>query len=94
VDDAFREEQARLLSLSEHRFDTDLIVTARSLKTIYVRFDLNDYSIPPSAIGRALSLQVSPTTVRVLEAVASSPNTGDRLIGTRSSKIPRIGRLY
>ena len=66
VGDVFREEQTRLLPLPAHRFDADLVVTASSGKTIYVRFDLNDYSIPPSAIGRELTLQISPTSVRIL----------------------------
>ncbi len=66
VEDVFREEQARLLPLPAHRFDADLVVTASSGKTIYVRFDLNDYSIPPNAIGRELTLQISPTSIRIL----------------------------
>ena len=39
----------------------------RSGKTIYVRFDLNDYSIPPTAVGRQLTLVASPTQVRILD---------------------------
>lgn len=66
VDDVFREEQARLLPLPAHRFDSDLILTVHSRKTIYIRFDLNDYSIPPNAIGRELTLQISPISVRIL----------------------------
>src|SRR5436190_2498206 len=66
VENVFLEEQARLLPLPAHRFDADLVVTASSGKTIYVRFDLNDYSIPPNAIGRELTLQISPTSVRIL----------------------------
>jgi len=66
VESVFLEEQARLLPLPAHRFDADLVVTASSGKTIYVRFDLNDYSIPPNAIGRELTLQISPTSVRIL----------------------------
>ena len=66
VEDVFREEQARLLPPPAHRFDADLVVTASSGKTIYLRFDLNDYSIPPNAIGRELTLQISPTSVRIL----------------------------
>lgn len=66
VEDAFREEQARLLPLPAHAFDVDMIMTVHSGKTIYIRFDLNDYSIPPKAVGRELTLQVSPTTVRIL----------------------------
>lgn len=66
VEDVFREEQARLLPLPAHRFDADLVRTVSSGKTIYVRFDLNDYSIPPNAIGRELTLQISPASVRIL----------------------------
>jgi hypothetical protein len=42
----------------------------RSAKTIYVRFDLNDYSIPPEAVGRQLLLVASDTMVRILEGTA------------------------
>ncbi len=70
VQDVFVEEQARLLPLPAHPFDADLIVSAGSGKTIYVRFDLNDYSIPPDAVGRELTLAVSATTVRILHGVA------------------------
>ena len=38
-----------------------------SRKTIYVRFDLNDYSIPPEAVGRPLTLIASDSTVRILD---------------------------
>jgi hypothetical protein len=54
------------LPLPAHPFDTDLLVPARSRKTIYVRFDLNDYSIAPDAVGHELTLQVSPTSIRIL----------------------------
>jgi hypothetical protein len=66
----FGEEQPRLLPLPAHPLDTDLVVPARSGKTIYVRFDLNDYSIPPGAVGRELTLAVSPATVRILNGTA------------------------
>lgn len=66
VQDVFGEEQPRLLPLPAHAFDADLVVRAHSGKTIYVRFDLNDYSIPPDAVGRELTLAVSPATVRIL----------------------------
>jgi len=65
--EAFEEEKSRLLPLPVHAFDTDLLVPVRSGKTIYVRFDLNDYSIPPDAVGRPLTLAVSKSTVRILD---------------------------
>ena len=48
VGEVFAEERPRLLPLPAHPFETDLVQPIRSGKTIYVRFDLNDYSIPPT----------------------------------------------
>jgi transposase len=70
VGQVFAEEQSRLMPLPLHPFSTDLIVPVRSLKTIYVRFDLNDYSIPPEAVGRPLTLVASDTLVRILDGSA------------------------
>lgn len=69
VADAFAEEQQRLLPLAVHPFPTERIETVRSAKTIYVRFDLNQYSIPPDAIGKPLTLAASDTHVRILDGV-------------------------
>jgi transposase len=70
VESAFAEEQPRLVPHPIHPFGTDLIVAVRSSKTIYVRFDLNDYSIPPEAVGRQLTLVASDTQVRILDGIA------------------------
>jgi transposase len=81
VADAFAEEQSRLLPLPQHPFPTDRIVAAQSPKTIYVRFDLNDYSIPPEAVGQPLTLVASDTRVRILDGpaeIASHPRSSDR----------------
>jgi hypothetical protein len=67
VRQVFEEEQLRLLPPPLHPFSTDRIETVCSRKTIYVRFDLNDYSIPPEAVGRLLTLVASGTTVRILD---------------------------
>jgi hypothetical protein len=67
VAEVFAEEQPRLLPLPLHRFDSEWLVPVRSGKTIYVRFDLNDYSIPPSAVGRQLTLAASESTIRILD---------------------------
>ena len=67
VEQAFAEEQPRLLPPPMHSFSTDRIVAVRSAKTIYVRFDLNDYSIPPEAVGRPLTLVASDTQIRILD---------------------------
>jgi len=81
VAEVFAEEQARLLGPPAHPFPTDLILPVRSAKTIYVRFDLNDYSIPPEAVGRQLTLAASDTEVRILDGtveVAHHRRTYDR----------------
>ena len=67
VMEAYEEEKTRLLPLPVHAFDTDMLVPVRSGKTIYVRFDKNDYSIPPEAVGRQLTLAASNSTVRILD---------------------------
>jgi transposase len=67
VAQVFVEEQPRLLPPPLHSFNTDLILPIRSAKTIYVRFDLNDYSIPPQAVRRPLTLVASDTRVRILD---------------------------
>jgi len=56
-----------LLAPPLHPSNTDRIEAVCSRKTIYVRFDLNDYSIPPEAVGRALTLAASDTIVRILD---------------------------
>lgn len=67
VTDAFAQEQTRLLALPVHAFSTDLVRPIRSDKTIYVRFDLNDYSIPPAFVRKQLTLAANPQWVRLLD---------------------------
>lgn len=68
VREAWAQEQPRLLALPVHPFETDLVKPVRSDKTIYVRFDQNDYSIPPSAVGKQLTLVANPSVVRLLDS--------------------------
>lgn len=81
VAEIFQLEKPRLLALPAHPFGADLVRTVRSGKTLYVRFDLNDYSIPPAAVGRTLTLVASPSTVRLLDGsaeIASHRRSYDR----------------
>lgn len=68
--EVFGDEQPRLLPLPQHPFETDLIQPVHSRKTIYIRFDKNDYSIPPEAVGRQLTLVAGPLLVRILDGSA------------------------
>ena len=77
----FAEEQPHLLPLPAHPFSSDLTRTVYADKTLCVRFDLNDYSVPPRALGRALTLVASPARVRLLDGsteIASHPRSYDR----------------
>ena len=81
VAQAFAEEKPRLLPLPAHPFSCDTTRTVYADKTLCVRFDLNDYSVPPPALGRALTLVASPTTVRLLDGateIASHRRSYDR----------------
>jgi len=81
VEEVFGDEQPRLLAPPRHPFNTDRIEAVCSRKAIYVRFDLNDYSIPPEAVGRPLTLVASDTSVRILDGMvelARHPRSYDR----------------
>jgi transposase len=68
VGDAFVEEQPRLLALPEQPFVTDERVEVHVGKTPYVRFDLNDYSVPHDHVRRTLVVVASLQSVRVVDA--------------------------
>ena len=67
VETAFADEVLRLMELPVHPFDADFMGAVSSAKTIYVRFDKNDYSIPHPCVGRPLTLLASDTEVRILD---------------------------
>jgi hypothetical protein len=67
VREAFTQEQPKLLALPENPFPTDEREVVSAGKTPYVRFDGNDYSIPPTHVQRTLTVVASPTAVRVLD---------------------------
>ena len=67
VREALAEEQPRLLPLPEHPFACNLVRSAVSGKTPYIRFDGNDYSIPHTLVRRPLTLIASETVVRLLD---------------------------
>ena len=71
VRDAFAEEQPKLLALPDNPFPTDERVEVSAGKTPYVRYDLNDYSIPHPHVRKILTVAASLTRVRVLDGVDS-----------------------
>jgi transposase len=67
VRDALAEERERLLPMPEHPFCCDLVRPVASGKTPYVRFDLNDYSIPHTLVRKPLTLVASETSILLLD---------------------------
>ena len=70
VREVFAEERARLLALPDNPFPTEERVEVEVGKTPYVRFDLNDYSVPHTHVQRLLTVVASPQEVRVLDGAA------------------------
>jgi len=77
----FAEEHVHLIALAENPFPVDeqLLVSVR--KQPYVRFDLNDYSVPHAHVGKTLSVVASLKRVRILDGlnlIAAHPRSFDR----------------
>jgi transposase len=66
VKEAFEREHPQLLALPDNPFATDERVEVRVGKTPYVRFDLNDYSVPHTHVRQSLTVVATLTRVRVL----------------------------
>ena len=67
VRQAFDVERARLLGLPDADYPVHERVQVQVGKTPYVRFDLNDYSVPHKYVRRTLSVVATPDRVRVLD---------------------------
>ncbi|HUL64618.1 MAG TPA: IS21 family transposase [Burkholderiaceae bacterium] len=81
VHEVFAEEKPHLLALPAAPFPCEERLTVSAHKTPYVRFDLNDYSIPHTHVNRTLSVLASLETVRVVDGqdvLASHPRSFDR----------------
>lgn len=81
VSEAFLQEQERLLALPGDAFPTEEIKAVSAGKTPYVRFDLNDYSIPHTCVARSLTVAATLQQVRILDGqtlIATHPRSYDR----------------
>lgn len=67
VREAFLLEQPKLLSLPSHPYHVDEREEVNVGKTPYVRFDLNDYSVPHQYVRRILTVHATLSTVSILE---------------------------
>jgi transposase len=81
VQQAFEQEKPYLLPLPQNPHPTDESVEVRVGKTPYVRFDLNDYSIPHNLTRRTLLVLANEKTVRIL--------SGSRVVATHERSYDR-----
>lgn len=78
VREALLQEQPQLLALPDNPFDSRERVEVRARKTPYIRFDLNDYSIPHQQVQKTLSVNADLNSVRILdgdELIAEHPRS-------------------
>ena len=81
VAQALEQERKVLMPLPPNHFCCESMHTVRSGKTPYVRFDLNDYSIPFELTRKPLTLLCDESKVRILnegQEVARHPRSYDR----------------
>ena len=81
VREAFSREQPNLLVVPDSAYPTEERVVVNVGKTAYVRFDLNDYSIPHTHVRRTLTVVADLQQVRVLDGaqlLASHTRSYDR----------------
>lgn len=81
VQEMFLQEQPLLLNLPDNPFICDEREEVSVGKTPYVRFDLNDYSIPHTHVQRVLTVLATQHTVSVLdggEIIAKHPRSYDK----------------
>jgi transposase len=81
VHEVFAEEAPRLLALPEHAYPLLEQVTVKVGKTPYVRFDLNDYSVPHTHVQHTLTVLADAHEVRVTDGrqvLARHPRSYDK----------------
>ena len=81
VREIFTQEQPLLLSLPPNPFPVEQRIEVSVQKTPYVRFDLNDYSVPHTHVRRTLVVLASLDTVRIVDGqtlIAAHPRSFDR----------------
>lgn len=71
VREVFLEEQSQLIVLPDNLYPTNEYEEVKVGKTPYVRFDLNDYSVPHTHVRRILTVSATPQRVSILDGITS-----------------------
>ena len=81
VRETFAEEAPKLLPLPDNAYPLTERVAVKVGKTPYVRFDLNDYTVPYTKVRHLLTVLADPDTVRIVdgaEVLACHPRSYDK----------------
>ncbi len=89
VREVFAEEAPRLLALPDNPAPLLERVAVKVGKTPYVRFDLNDYSVPHTHVRRMLTVLADPHEVRIVDGAAAARLPSPQL---RQRRADRAGR--
>jgi transposase len=71
VGDVFFQEQSKLMALPDNPYPTHEREEVRVGKTPYVRFDLNDYSIPHTYVRSTLTVCATPDKVSIIDGITT-----------------------
>lgn len=85
VHEMFLEEQPKLITLPDNPFPTDEKEMVKVGKTPYVRFDLNDYSVPHIHTRCSMTVLATLTEVKVLK--------GDEVIATHARSFNKAQQI-
>jgi len=81
VREVFEQEQPKLLVLPDNPYPTEEREEVKVGKTPYVRFDLNDYSVPHTFVRRVLTVSAKQDMVSILDGInliAQHPRSYDK----------------
>jgi len=82
VHEVFADERERLLALPDNPFPSDEREQVDVQRTPYVRFDLNDYSVPHTYVRRSVEVQATLEAVRIVadgtKVIATHPRSWDK----------------
>lgn len=81
VQEAFEQERGSLLSLPDNPYPTEERKAVSSGKTPYIRYDLNDYSIPHTHVRKSLTVLSSEDEIQILDGatcIATHPRSYDK----------------
>jgi hypothetical protein len=66
VRQAFESERSRLLRLPDDRYPSHTLMTAKTGKTNFIRFDRNDYSVPGAYVRKLITIQATTDSVSIV----------------------------